>query len=76
MQGRWFNTAVVLLWLVTMTWLVKEKVLPPLLVGEPPSYSRIVEARRDAPPVGWRMSLESPAAGLGLERYEVAVDAA
>ena len=37
-----FNTAVVILWLATMSWLVKEKVLPPLLVGEPPNYSRII----------------------------------
>jgi len=45
MSSRWFNTAVVVLWLATMSWLVKEKVLPPLLIGEPPSYSEIIEAQ-------------------------------
>ena len=55
MHGRWFNLAVVVLWLVTMTWLVQEKVLPGLLVGEPPNYQKILEARRTEPPVGWRL---------------------
>jgi hypothetical protein len=66
MQSRWFNAAVVLLWLITMSWLVTEKVLPPLLVGDPPSYSKIVEAQRDAPPVGWRMSLNHRSLGWAL----------
>jgi hypothetical protein len=55
MHGRWFNVAVVVLWLVTMTWLVREKVLPGLLVGEPPNYQKILEARRTEPPVGWQL---------------------
>ena len=66
MHSRWFNAAVVMLWLATMSWLVTEKVLPPLLVGEPPSYSRIVEAQKDAPPVGWRMSLNGRPLGWAL----------
>ena len=53
MYSRWFSTAVVLLWLSTMGWLVKEKVLPPLLLGDPPSHQSILEARRGRPPVGW-----------------------
>lgn len=55
MYSRWFSTAVVLLWLSTMGWLVKEKVLPPLLLGDPPSHQSILEARRGQPPVGWRL---------------------
>jgi hypothetical protein len=55
MHGRWFNSGVVLLWLATMSWLVKEKVLPPLLVGEPPNLSKIVKAQELDPPVGWRI---------------------
>ena len=66
MQGRWFNTAVVLLWLVTMSWLVTQKFLPPFWSGEPPSYSGIVEAQRGAPPVGWRMSLGRRPLGWAL----------
>ena len=38
-----------------MGWLVKEKVLPPLLLGDPPSHQSILEARRGRPPVGWRL---------------------
>jgi hypothetical protein len=55
-----------MLWLATMGWLVIKKVLPPLLIGEPPSYSRIVEAQRDAPPVGWRMSFNGRVLGWAL----------
>lgn len=66
MQSRWFNAAVVLLWLATMGWLVTVKVLPSLFIGEPPSYSKIVEARRDAPPVGWRMTLNEQSLGWAL----------
>ncbi len=55
MYSRWFSTAVVLLWLSTMGWLVKEKVLPPLLLGDPPSHQSILEDRYGQPPVAWRL---------------------
>ncbi len=42
MASRWFNVATVLLWLASMSWLVVAKVLPPLLVGEPPTYQQIL----------------------------------
>ena len=66
MHSRWFNGVVVLLWLAMMSWLVMEKVLPPLLVGEPPSYSKIVEAQGHAPPVGWRISCNGRRLGWAL----------
>jgi hypothetical protein len=66
MNSRWFNTVVVMLWLATMGWLVEEKVLPPLLFGEPPSYRSIVEAQQNAPPVGWRVSLNGHPLGWAL----------
>jgi hypothetical protein len=66
MQSRWFNAATVMLWLATMSWLVSEKVLPPLLIGEPPNYRNIVEAQRDDPPVGWRMSFNAQPLGWAL----------
>ncbi len=53
MYPRWFNFAVVALWLTSMGWLVTTKVLPSLLVGEPPSYPTILAAQRVEPPVGW-----------------------
>jgi hypothetical protein len=66
MNSRWFNTAVVVLWVTTMTWLVKEKVLPPLLIGEPPSYQEIVEAQNRELPVGWEVSLNGQRIGWAL----------
>jgi len=53
MYPRWFNFAVVTLWLATMGWLVTTKVAPSLLVGEPPSYPTILAAQRAEPPAGW-----------------------
>ena len=55
MYSRWFSTVVVLLWLSTMGWLVKEKVLPQLLLGDPPSHRSILEARRGEPAVSWQL---------------------
>ena len=42
MASRWFNVATVLLWVASMSWLVIATVLPPLLVGEPPTYQQIL----------------------------------
>ena len=61
-----FGTAVVLLWLATMTWLVTEKVLPPLLVGEPPNYSRIIESQEHASPTGWHILVNHRCVGWSL----------
>jgi hypothetical protein len=66
MQSRWFDATVVMLWLATMSWLVTQKVLPPLLVGEPPSYRQIVDAQESLPPVGWRLSLNDQQVGWAL----------
>jgi hypothetical protein len=53
MYPRWFNLAVVTLWLSSMGWLVQTKVLPALWVGQPPSYPTILAAQRSEPPIGW-----------------------
>jgi len=66
MHGRWVNAVVVMLWLATMSWLMTEKVLPPLIIGEPPSYSRIVDAQRSSPPVGWRVAMGGREFGWAL----------
>ena len=66
MNSRWYNTAVVLLWLATMSWLVTKKVLPPLLVGEPPSYRQVIEAQNRDPPVGWRVLWKGKQLGWAL----------
>ncbi len=43
------------MWLATMSWLVTEKMLPSLLVGEPPNTAKIVAAQEQSPTVGWRI---------------------
>jgi len=66
MNSRWYNTTVVVLWLATMSWLVVKKVLPPLLVGEPPSYQQVVEAQNRDPPVGWNVLWKGKQLGWAL----------
>lgn len=59
MGSRWYNIAVIVLWLAAMTWLVTRKVIPDWRVGDPPDYRRIVAAQREEPPVGWWLSCKS-----------------
>lgn len=66
MGSRWFNLAVIGVWLATMGWLVREKILPPLVIGEPPSYRTILKARRSEPPVGWELSFDDRPIGWAL----------
>ena len=74
MHSRWFNTVVVLLWLSTMTWLVTKKILPALLVGDPPKYTAILEHQQDKPPVGWRMSWDDQAVGWAVTTTKLSED--
>ena len=53
MYPRWFNVAVVALWLATISWLIATKVVPSLLIGEPPNYATILSAQEVDPPIGW-----------------------
>ena len=57
MTSRWYNVAVSVFWLGAMSWLVVAKVLPPLLVGEPPSYRTILATVEVDQPqtVGWEI---------------------
>ena len=66
MNSTWYSVAVVLLWLATMSWLVTQKVLPALLVGEPPTYRTIVQAQQEEPLVGWKMSWNDRPVGWAL----------
>jgi hypothetical protein len=66
MYSRWSNAAVIILWLSAMSWLIAYKVLPPLLVGQPPSYRTILDAQRREPPVGWTMSFNDRQLGWAL----------
>ena len=58
MLNRWWTAAVVLFWLATMSWLVAVKVVPPMMIGEPPSYRAII-AQQVEPEVtvAWEMLL-------------------
>lgn len=56
MHSRWYEFAVVTLWLATMGWLVTQKVLPTLMVGDPPSTKSMLEARKPDVPLCWRVS--------------------
>ena len=70
MYSRWYEVAVVLLWFATMSWLITQKVMPALMVGDPPSAESMLDARKpDLPlcwslawndrPLGWAMSTTS-----------------
>lgn len=68
MNSTWYNLAVVLLWLATMSWLISQKVVPGMLVGEPPSSRTVVEAQRVDPLVGWEMAWNDRPVGWALSR--------
>ena len=74
MYSRWSNAAVIILWVSAMTWLVKCKVLPPMLVGQPPSYRTILEAQRREPLVGWKMSFDGRPLGWALSTTSLQPD--
>jgi hypothetical protein len=65
MHPRWFNIAVLVLWLSTMGWLVTQKVLPPLLIGEPPKYQTVLEATSGGPdePIAWSLAINNKPLG-------------
>ncbi len=66
MHSRWYNVAVVLLWLAAMTWLAQTKILPPLRWGQRPDYDSVVAARLDEPPVAWQLTLDGEMLGWAL----------
>jgi len=56
MFGRLFTGAVIVLWLASMTWLLGEKVIPPLLGGDPPDYlGELAHVSQESPPDAWRL---------------------
>lgn len=72
MLNRWYSVAVVAFWLTTMSWLVVRKVLPPLLVGEPPSYQTIVKQPAiEQQPVNWEILLDGKRVGEAVNRREL-----
>lgn len=73
MHSRWFNPLVVLFWLSSMTWLITQKVLPPLIVGEPPSYRSILRQTKagHGPEISdWRLLWNGRDVGTAQTRIE------
>ncbi len=62
MFNRWLNIAIFACWATSVGWLVIQKILPTLLVGEPPSFRTIIENQSEAP-VGWRVLLNERRVG-------------
>lgn len=72
MFSRWYDLAVVVLWLTCMGWLVNEKVLPALLIGSPPDSQAILAAKADESLVGWRVAWNGRRLGWALNHSESA----
>ncbi|MHB8900444.1 MAG: hypothetical protein ACYC6Y_16960 [Thermoguttaceae bacterium] len=70
MNSRWFNVAVFTLWIVTMAWLVREKILPTLVPGEPPDRLAILSAQADEPLVGYEVRWNQASVGSALVRTD------
>jgi hypothetical protein len=65
MRRRWYRLGVLILWGVATFWLVAKKILPPLLVGEPPVYVSTV-GDKPHPTVGWHLNFENNRLGFAL----------
>lgn len=68
MNSRWFNIAVFALWLTTMSWLVIAKILPSLVVGDPPDRMAILTAQAEEQVVGYDVLWEAERIGWALIR--------
>jgi hypothetical protein len=66
MHSRTFGITICLFWLVSMSWLVSQKVLPSLRIGQPPNYQTIIEAQKREPLVGWRLAFNDRELGWAL----------
>ena len=72
MSNRAFHAVVILLWLSTMGWLVVEKVLPPLLVGDPPTYRSAIPKVDEI--VCWRLEWNDQPMGWSASRTNEEVE--
>ena len=68
MSNRIFIIVVIFLWLGTMAWLVIDKVLPPLRVGEPPEYVPSATQTEEALPVGWHVTWNEKSLGWAVNK--------
>lgn len=63
-----FNVIVILFWLATMSWLVVAKILPPLRLGDPPSYTTVLQEGADLSPVCWSIRLQDRSIGWAASK--------
>jgi hypothetical protein len=69
MEHRWMKGVVVLFWMATMSWLVVEKVLPPLERGDPPTFhSAYGDLDPEAPAIGWTVAWNDRPIGWAASR--------
>ena len=69
MFGRLFTGIVVVFWATTMVWLLAEKVVPPLLDGDPPDYSTALETYgADKLPDVWKLRWQERTIGYASSR--------
>jgi hypothetical protein len=68
MGSRWLNGGIVVTWLLSMSWLVTAKVLPPLKTGDPPNYRSAIQQHRDEGTVCWLVRWNSRPLGLAATK--------
>ena len=75
MGGRWFHIAVLVAWLLSMSWLFVDKVLPPFRAGQRPAYDAyLAESEDAAEPAGWRVEWDNQEIGWAVMRSERVAD--
>lgn len=71
MTNRWFNLGVLSFWVVAMSWLLTQKVLPPMMAGEPPDYEAALpvgEEPTEPPAVVWRIKWNDRVIGTAASK--------
>ena len=69
MFGRLFTGVVIVFWAVTMFWLLAEKVVPPLLDGDPPDYGSALQApAEDQLPEVWKLRWQERTIGYASSK--------
>lgn len=70
MNSRWFNISVFALWLTTMSWLVVVKILPSLVVGDPPDRVATLAAQTKDELVAYEVRWQEQRVGDALIRAD------
>jgi len=71
MFGRIFNGLVIIFWMIAMTWLLAEKVIPPMLGGDPPDYQSVLApATEEKLPDAWKLRWKERTVGFAASRVE------